>query len=86
MGLTCWLDARRLARQSPSKEQVALAEAVGQGDLTSLARLAVSLTPEQLDTPLTNGMSLLDLAEHAGQREAADWLGAHGAKAAPASS
>jgi ankyrin repeat protein len=61
----------------PSPAQVALAEAVGRGDLSALAALAGR--DEPLDAPLANGMSLLDLAAHAQQPASAEWLIGQGA-------
>jgi GNAT superfamily N-acetyltransferase len=78
-GQTWWLNAPRLASQPPSKEQVALAEAVGRGDLEALSALGQPLSSEALNAPLTNGMTLMQLAVHTGQTAAADWLAARGA-------
>jgi GNAT superfamily N-acetyltransferase len=83
-GLTWWLDARRLARRPPSAMQIALVEAVGRGDLDALATLAPRVTAATLNAPLTNDMTLPEIAAHTRQPTAADWLAAHGAKRADA--
>jgi GNAT superfamily N-acetyltransferase len=77
-GTTWWLDARRLARRPPSPEQIRLAEAVGRGDLAALAILGAGAA--DLNAPLTNGMTLLELAQEVDQPAARAWLLAHGAK------
>jgi GNAT superfamily N-acetyltransferase len=77
-GTTWWLDARRLARRPPSPEQVRLAEAAGRGDLAALA--ARGAEAADLNAPLTNGMTLLELADETGQPAARAWLLAHGAR------
>jgi GNAT superfamily N-acetyltransferase len=81
-GRTWWLDARRLARRPPDPTQVALVEAVGRGDLAALDALVPHVTAELLNAPLTNDMTLREVAAHAEQPAAADWLAAHGAGSA----
>jgi GNAT superfamily N-acetyltransferase len=76
-GMTWWLNTPRLARHLPAPAQVALAEAVGRGDLAALA--AMDVQSSDLSTPLANSMTLVDLAVHANQPAARDWLLAHGA-------
>jgi GNAT superfamily N-acetyltransferase len=78
-GSTWWLNVARLAQRPPSSERVKLAEAVGRGDLAALAGLAEGSAAESLDTPLANQMTLLELAAHAIQPAAAEWLVGHGA-------
>jgi hypothetical protein len=73
-GLTWWLNVERLNANPPSPARVALAEAVGRGDLSALAALAHAGWDEALDAPLANGMTLLELAAHAQQPASAEWL------------
>ncbi len=78
-GLTWWLNVKRLASNPPTPQRVTLAEAVGRGDLPALEGFAGRVTPEELDAPLPNGMTLLSLAAHIRQPAAAEWLVEHGA-------
>jgi GNAT superfamily N-acetyltransferase len=78
-GWTWWLDVARLEARPPSREWVMVAEAVGRGDLETLAVLARQGSTERLDTPLANGMTLLELAAHAQQPRSAEWLVRQGA-------
>jgi GNAT superfamily N-acetyltransferase len=77
-GMTAWLNVPRLARRPPSPAQIALVEAVGRGDTTALEELAGSTSADELNARLTNEMTLMEVADHAGQAAAADWLAAHG--------
>jgi GNAT superfamily N-acetyltransferase len=77
-GWTWWLDVARLTAHPPSSAQVRIAEAVGRGDIDALTALGPQGVVA-LDTPLTNGMTLLELAAHAQQPTAAEWLVRHGA-------
>lgn len=74
-GQTWWLP-RHSAGREPSPNKVAIAEAVGEGDLDALAALA---GPAELDQPLANGMTPLRLAAQFGRHEIARWLISHGA-------
>jgi GNAT superfamily N-acetyltransferase len=78
-GWTWWLNVARLNAHPPSPARVALAEAVGRGDLDTLAALAQTGWDEPLDATLANGMTLLELAAHAQQPAAAEWLVGQGA-------
>jgi GNAT superfamily N-acetyltransferase len=69
-GLTWWLIVDRLLARPPTPAAVRLAEAIGQGDLTELSAMRL----EDLDRPLTNGMTLMQLAVHCRQPLAAEWL------------
>ena len=73
-GWTWWLITERLLAHPPVALQVLLAEAIGRGDLDALDRLRPSCTPVLLNTPLTNGMTLMQLAVHCGQPAAGEWL------------
>lgn len=74
-GLTWWITDDRLNTRPPDNEQVALAEAIGKGDITVLS----AFTKADLNAPLCNGMRLLELAAHFKQTLSAEWLIAHGA-------
>jgi len=78
-GLTWWLNVPRLASRPPTKEQIALAEAVGRGDLDALASLGRHISAENLDAPLANRMTLMELATHEGRSASAEWLIRQGA-------
>jgi GNAT superfamily N-acetyltransferase len=73
-GQTWWLNVMRLVMHWPSQQRIALAEAVGRGDLSALAALARQGWDAPLDQPLTNEMTLLELAAHAQQPNSAEWL------------
>ncbi|MBC9911960.1 GNAT family N-acetyltransferase [Chitinophaga varians] len=73
-GLTWWITDDRLQTRPPGAEQIALAEAIGKGDIAALQ----ALTGADLHAPLCNGMRLLELAVHCQQPAAAEWLIAHG--------
>jgi GNAT superfamily N-acetyltransferase len=73
-GWTWWLDVARLAARPPSRERGLVAEAVGRGDVDALTVLARQGVVEPFDAPLTNGMTLLELAAHAHQPRSAEWL------------
>lgn len=78
-GLTWWITSKRYITHPDSPQMVALAEATGLGDVAALQQAGASLTPEELDVPLANGMTLMQLAAHCQQPETAGWLMAHGA-------
>jgi GNAT superfamily N-acetyltransferase len=78
-GQTWWLHRPVLAAPPPTTERIALAEAVGRSDLTTLDCLAPTITAAQLDQPLPAGMTLIQLAVKLNQPEAAQWLIDHGA-------
>ena len=76
-GWTWWLLTDRLLAHPPSPGEVMLAEAIGRGDMETLERLRpVSM---DLDRPLANRMTLMELAVHCGQPGAARWLADCGA-------
>jgi GNAT superfamily N-acetyltransferase len=76
-GITWWLNVPRLARHMPSITQIRLAEAVGRGDLAALTPMDVPSS--DLNTPLANGMTLIELAAYTEQLAVREWLIAHGA-------
>jgi GNAT superfamily N-acetyltransferase len=69
-GRTWWLNVSALLAQPVTPERIALAEAVGREDLTALQ----SMTLTQPDAPLPNGMTLLQIAVHAGAQRSVEWL------------
>jgi GNAT superfamily N-acetyltransferase len=77
-GQTWWLSGETLMAP-PSPAQVALAEAVGQGDVAALDARVGPAESETLDAPLPCGMTPLQLAVQTGQPAAAAWLVRRGA-------
>lgn len=73
-GLTWWLMGHRYANDPPSPARVLLAEATGRGDIAALEALGKQFTAVDLNTPLTNRMTLIQLAVHCRQPAAAEWL------------
>jgi len=78
-GQTWWLNRATLQQGPPAPSEVALAEAVGHGDLATLDRLADGLSPTFLDAPLHCGMTPIQLAIAMHQPESVTWLEQHGA-------
>lgn len=78
-GCTWWLMGNRYITHPPSQEQVAIAEATGKGDIDSLNRLHQQFAAYDLNDPLTNRMTLMQLAVHCKQPASAEWLVQHGA-------
>jgi GNAT superfamily N-acetyltransferase len=72
-GQTWEVGAEALAGEEPTSLMVAVAEAIGIGDVTALDRLAPELTGA-LDAWLACGLTPLQLAARFGQRAAAEWL------------
>jgi ribosomal protein S18 acetylase RimI-like enzyme len=71
-GWTWWLITDRLLAHPPSSMETALAEAVGRSDMAALE--GFSRSPDVLNRPLTNGMTLMQLAVHFQQPASAEWL------------
>lgn len=71
-GWTWWLKGSNLVNNPPSAAQVAIAEAIGTGNLIAHTDTAL------LNQPLTNGMTLMQLAVHCQQPASAEWLMKHG--------
>lgn len=69
-GLTWWITDDRLQTRPPDAKQIALAEAIGKGDITALQ----AFEGADLHAPLCNGMRLMELAVHCRQPAAAEWL------------
>jgi GNAT superfamily N-acetyltransferase len=78
-GWTWWLLTDRLLAHPPSPKEVMLAEAIGRGDMDTLLKIQTRYTGADLDRPLANRMSLMQLAVHCGQVGAAGWLADCGA-------
>lgn len=78
-GFTWWLITDRLLSRPPSPPDIQLAEAIGRGDEGLLATLRSTHQNDDLDLPLTNGMTLIQLAVHCRQPLSAEWLVAGGA-------
>jgi len=73
-GSTWWLITDRLLAHPPLPREVRLAEAVGRGDLEALDSMRSSYTPADLSRPVTNGMTLMELAVYCRQPASAEWL------------
>jgi GNAT superfamily N-acetyltransferase len=71
-GWTWWLKGSNLINNPPSPAQVAMAEAIGTGNLIDHTDTSL------LNRPLTNGMTLMQLAVHCRQPASAEWLVTHG--------
>lgn len=78
-GNTWWLITDRLLAHPPSPREVTLAEAVARGDRETLDPLRTRYEPADLNRPITNGMTLMELAVHCRRPGAAEWLVAGGA-------
>jgi len=78
-GNTWWLITERLLAHPPSPREVTLAETVACGDRESLDQLRTHYEPADLNRPITNGMTLMELAVHCRRPGAAEWLVAGGA-------
>jgi len=78
-GWTWWLITDRLLANPPTPRVVSLGEAIGRGDLEALDGLRAGYDRADLNRPITNGMTLMQLAVHCRQPAAAEWLVAGGA-------
>ncbi len=78
-GLTWWLMGQGFVTRPHSPALVKLAEAIGRGDLVALENLDSTFTIAELNTPLINKMTLVQLAAHCRQPSAASWLVSKGA-------
>lgn len=76
-GWTWWLTNDRYRTDPPSPQDVLLAEAIGRGDGSALN--AIAAEPEKLNRPITNGLTLMELAVHCKRPASAEWLVANGA-------
>lgn len=78
-GYTWWLNNQGYLTHPPSPARVTLAEATGLGDIAMLDSISKQFTADDLNMPLSNGMTLMELAVHYRQPSSADWLMQHGA-------
>jgi len=78
-GCTWWLIGWRYITHVVSPGMIRLAEAAGKGDLDTLEKAGTAFSPDELNSPLSNGMTLVQLAVHQHQPAAAEWLIRHGA-------
>lgn len=78
-GCTWWLIGWRYITHVVTSDMIRLAEAAGKGDLDTLGKVGTTFTPEELNSPLSNGMTLVQIAVHQHQPAAAEWLIRHGA-------
>jgi len=78
-GWTWWLITEKLLSRPPSPKEVQLAEAIGRGDMDVLYSLPPSYMSGGGHHRLTNGMTLMELAVHCRQSDAAEWLVGSGA-------
>ncbi|HLZ89853.1 MAG TPA: GNAT family N-acetyltransferase [Puia sp.] len=78
-GWTWWLLTDRLLSRPPTPKTVLLAEAIGRGDREALDGMRPLFGPADLDRPLTNGMTLMQLAVHCRQEAGGEWLVENGA-------
>jgi ribosomal protein S18 acetylase RimI-like enzyme len=82
-GWTWWLKVPRVAANPPSARQVAIAEAVGRGDLEALDDAGSRTSRDDLTIPMANGLTLMELAGHLGRPESARWLEGRGVPLLP---
>ncbi|MDF2188041.1 GNAT family N-acetyltransferase [Paraflavitalea sp. CAU 1676] len=82
-GCTWWLLDRSYITRPPSPAIVLLAEATGKGNIAAMETAGKELTTQDLDEPLANGMTLIQLAAHFKQPAAAEWLLQQGAACTP---
>lgn len=78
-GQTWWLHREAFAAPAPAPALVRFVEVAGNGDLATLSTLAPALAPGQIDAPLANGMTPLQIAVKLRQPAAAERLVALGA-------
>ena len=79
-GQTWWMHGPALAAVPPSPAQIAFVEAVGRGDVKALEQLAAQGNlPSDMDAPLPNGMTAMEIASRPGKTASVEWLAAHGA-------
>jgi GNAT superfamily N-acetyltransferase len=82
-GITWWIVNHHFIDNPPSPDLVKLAEAIGVGDLATLEKMGKQFTAVELNKPITNGMTLLQLAAHCKQPATADWLVKRGVACTP---
>lgn len=78
-GQTWWMQEKVLNAPPPTPKQIIFAEAVGRGDVKTLAALDKRDLPADLDAPLPCGMTPMTLAVRLEQPRSVEWLIAQGA-------
>ncbi|HEY1167139.1 MAG TPA: hypothetical protein VGE90_18320, partial [Chitinophaga sp.] len=78
-GHTWWLNNQNYLTDPPSPARILLAEATGLGNIAALDHIGKQYSANELNTPLPNGMTLMELAVHCHQPRSAEWLSVHGA-------
>ncbi|RYZ52635.1 MAG: GNAT family N-acetyltransferase [Sphingobacteriales bacterium] len=73
-GLTWWLSGERYISAPASGHLVALAMLVADGSVSALEAFKKSAGSESLNNKLSNGFTLIDIAVHFRQYQAAQWL------------
>lgn len=73
-GLTWWLNVERLLSHPPTKDEVLLVEAIGRADMETLERLGHGFNNDELSKPMTNAMTLMQIAIQYKQPSSAKWL------------
>lgn len=74
MGRTWWIVNKKYIEQPVSPAMTALAEATGRGDIPAMEKTFGAVTRDELESPLPNGMTLMQIAAHFKQSAAAQWL------------
>ena len=78
-GITWWIVNLDYFVKPPATKLVKLAEAVGLGDIAALEDLGAQFTVAELNAPMINNMTLIQMASFCRQPAAAEWLIDHGA-------
>ena len=73
-GFTWWLNIQKFLAQPPTKNEIFLAEAIGRGDVLSAEQALKHFNNGHLHAPMTNGMTLMQLAGYFKQQVSAEWL------------
>ncbi len=73
-GSTWWLMSSRYRTHPPAVAEVSMVESIGRGDLEQLGILEKKFSQADLAKPITNGMTLMQLAVHCRQARSAEWL------------
>jgi len=82
-GRTWWIVNDKYLTNPPSAKLVLLAEAVGYGREDMLLERGGNFTAEELNEPMVNNMTLMQLAAHCGKPVSGEWLISHGAAYTP---
>lgn len=82
-GRTWWIVNDRYLTNPPTARLVLLAEAVGYGNEEMLAERGKNFTAGELNQPMVNNMTLMQLAAHCSKPVSGEWLISHGAVYTP---